>query len=128
MKKDFKENLLPCIICNIVTFTFVFRLIPLVCKGAPDYIWISARIVFAAAAATLLRIKNKNVTPFTYFIASLTQDFMAVIFQKPIAGLQGMGNLSGIGGFEYFGSVYMWITGITFLQVFVIAIVKYTEK
>lgn len=120
--KIFLKSAASAAICALATFSVIFLFIPLIAKGIPDIIWITAAVIISSSAAFFIFEKLLPAKPFYVLLSPVLQLLLLLIFAKPIARFCGFDIESGFGFFEFLGYSIPWIFGATAAQLFTLLI------
>lgn len=122
--KNFIHSTVAAVLCGAVTFGVIFFLIPTVAVGVPDFVWITANIVLACAAAFFIFEKLIPTKPLYILAAPIFELVLILIFAEHAADSVGINLDSAFGGFEFAGFALPWIFGATAAQLITLLISK----
>lgn len=120
MKKIISHPLLISVICALITFALDFLLIPNICRGWIDFVWMGLMVVLPVVIAVLLfRTVDYRKSGYV-FVGLLIQYAVLITFAGPISKLWGSSIEHTLGWFSYIGSVFPWPFIITLIQYLVL--------
>ena len=108
------------VICSLISFAISFVLIPCICIGWIDILWMALMVILPIVIAVMLFRMIDYRKPGCIFIGVLIQYFILIAFAGPVSKLWGSSIEHTLGWFSYIGSVFPWPFVITLIQYLVL--------
>lgn len=124
MKKIITHPFMLSVICALVSFALDFIIIPELCSGWADFIWMTLMIVLPGLVAILLFRNRNHGTPGYIFIGLPVQYVLLIVFAGPISSMWGASIEHTLGWFSYIGSVFPWPFVVTLVQYFAVLLIR----
>ena len=116
------------VMCSLISAVTDFLIIPNICRGWIDFIWMALMVILPVAIAILLFRMIDYRKPGCVFIGLLLHYALLIAFAGPISKLWGSSIEHTLGWFSYIGSVFPWPLVITLIQYVVIMIIKKSKN
>lgn len=107
-------------VCALISSVIDFIIIPNLCRGWIDLVWMALMVILPVVIAVLLFRMIDYRKPGCIFIGLLIQYAVLITFAGPISILWGSSIKSTLGWLSYMGSVFPWPFVTTLIQYLVI--------
>lgn len=116
------------VMCSLISAVTDFLIIPNICRGRIDFVWMALMAILPVVIAVLLFRMIDYRKPGYVFIGLLLHYALLITFAGPISKLWGSSIEHTLGWFSYIGSVFPWTLVITLIQYVVIMIIKKSKN
>ena len=116
------------VMCSLISAVTDFLIIPNICRGWIDFVWMALMVILPVVIAVLLFRMIDYRKPGYVFIFFLLHYALLIAFAGPISKLWGSSIEHTLGWFSYIGSVFPWPLVITLIQYVVIMIIKKSKN
>lgn len=128
MKTRLLNPFILAVICSLISFAISFVLIPRICIGWIDFLWMVLMVVLPVIAAVVLFGMIDYGKPGYIFVGLLIQYALLIAFAAPISDIWGSSIEHTLGWLSYIGSVFPWPFVITLIQYLTVVVVKKSKN
>ena len=122
--KRLPENLIRSVLFGTCMFVLHFVMIPLLCRGWVDFLWIGLMMLLPAVVAWLLYRNHPGSIAAAVIPAMLVQYLLLILLAAPVSDLWGCSISRVLGWPEYIGSTFAWPIATTVIQAITIFVIK----
>jgi len=126
--KHLSQNLTRSVLFGTCMFVLHFVMIPLVCRGWVDFLWICLMVILPAVVALLLYRNHPGSIAAAVFPAMLVQYLLLILLATPVSDLWGCSVLRVLGWPEYIGCTFAWPIATAVIQAITIFLIKTSNK
>lgn len=126
--KRLPENLIRSVLFGTCMFVLHFVMIPLLCRGWVDFLWIGLMVLLPAVVAWLLYRNQPGSIAAAVFPAMLVQYLLLILLAAPVSDLWGCSISRVLGWPEYIGSTFAWPIATAVIQAISIFVIKKSNQ
>lgn len=126
--KRLPENLIRSVLFGTCMFVLHFVMIPLLCRGWVDFLWIGLMMLLPAVVAWLLYRNHTGASAAAVFPAMLVQYLLLILLAAPVSDLWGCSISRVLGWPEYIGSTFAWPIATAVIQAITIFVIKKSNQ
>lgn len=110
------DKMIPGVLVGICVFALHFVMIPLVCRGWPDFLWIGLMIVIPFVVTWIFYRKSTGLSAAAVFPALFIQYLLLILLAEPVSELWGCSVSRVLGWPEYIGCTFAWPIATAVIQ------------
>lgn len=126
--KRLSQNLIRSVLFGTCMFVLHFVMIPLVCRGWPDFLWIGLMIAMPFIVTWIFYQKSGGLSAAVIFPAFLIQYLLLIFLAAPVSDLWGCSISRVLGWPEYIGSTFAWPIATAVIQAITVFLIKTSNK
>ena len=126
--KRLSQNLIRSVLFGTCMFVLHFVMIPLVCRGWIDFLWIGLMMLLPAVVAWLLYRNHPGSIAASVFPAMLVQYLLLILLAAPVSELWGCSVSRVLGWPEYIGCTFAWPIATAVIQAITIFVIKKSNQ